>query len=129
MGEMGGGQGDGAALSPPGVGAGEVVGRGRAPVATPVGGTGGKVTQGGAGPAVVQLGQVGRSGLRARAAWSSEGGGLFLFFSLFIFSVLFHFKILRQFLKIFFLHNNYQCIIWHPPNIFVLTFENFYRLI
>ena len=56
---MGGGQGDGAALSPPGVGAGEVVGRGRAPVATPVGGTGGKATRGGAGPAVGQLGQVG----------------------------------------------------------------------
>ena len=59
VGEMGGGQGDGAALSPPGVGAGEVVGRGRAPVATPVGGTGGKATRGGAGPAVGQLGQVG----------------------------------------------------------------------
>ena len=35
-------------LSPPGVGAGEVVGRGRAPVATPVGGTAGEATRGGA---------------------------------------------------------------------------------
>ena len=51
-----------AALSPPGVGAGEAVWRERAPVPTRVGGTG-KEAAGGAGPAVGKLGQVGRSGL------------------------------------------------------------------
>ena len=42
-----------------------------------------------------------------------------IFFYLFSFTLLTHFKILRHFLKRSFLHNNYQCIIWHPPNIFV----------
>ena len=47
----------------------------------------------------------------------------FLFIS---FSVLFHLKVFRHFIKMCFLHHNYQCIIWHPPNIFVQNFENFY---
>ena len=76
VGEMGGGQGDGAALSPPGVGAGEVVGRGRAPVASPVGGTGGRRPReglwAGSWPA-------GPGGPVSWAAWSSEGGGSFSF--------------------------------------------------
>ena len=53
------------------------------------------------------------------------GRGLLFFFVSFhsiffyLFSVLFHFNAFRHFLKICFLHNNYQCNIWHPPNIFV----------
>ena len=42
VGEMGGGRGVVAALSPPGVGVDEVVGRGCAPVATRTRGTGGR---------------------------------------------------------------------------------------
>ena len=63
------------------------------------------------------------------ASWPRGFGGfsfLFLsFFSLFFFSVLFHFKVFSHFLKMCLLHHNYLCNIWHPPNIFVLTFENF----
>ena len=43
----------------------------------------------------------------------------FYFIFIYLFSVLFHFNAFRHFLKICFLHNNYQCNIWHPPNIFV----------
>ena len=63
MGERGGDRGIGVALFSPGVGVGEVVGRGRAPVPTRVGGIGKGDEAGGTGPAVGQLGQVGRSGL------------------------------------------------------------------
>ena len=42
----------------------------------------------------------------------------FYFIFIYLFSVLFHFNAFRHFLKICFLHNNYQCNIWHPPNIF-----------
>ena len=85
VGEMGGGRGVGAALSPPGVGAGEVVGRGRAPVATPVGGTGGKATRGGAGPDQLEWAEA-----RARhCALGPVHSGLcfytFVLFSIFIF--------------------------------------------
>ena len=125
MGEMGGRRGIEAALSPPGVGAGEVVGQGRAPVATPVGGTGGRRPREGLGRRLANWARWAGLACEQGPPGPVREGGLFLFFSLFFFSVLFHFKILRHFLKKCFLHNNYQCNIWHPPNIFVLTFENF----
>ena len=98
VGEMGGGRGVGAALSPPGVGAGEVVGRGRAPVATPVGGTGG---EGDPGRGSAGGWPAGPGGPVSWAAWSSEGGFFFffsfLFFSLFLFFVYFTLKYLGTF--------------------------------
>ena len=113
-----------AALSSPV--AGEGVRRGPAPVPTPVGGTGkGRATRGGG---------LGRLGLgSAQLGQGPVGGGLLLlFFSLFVlfsfvfsfylfifFSVLFHLKVFRHFIKMCFLHNNYQCNFWHGPNIFV----------
>ena len=51
---------------------------------------------------------------------------VFSFYLFIFFSVLFHLKVFRYFIKMCFLHHNYQCIIWHPPNIFVQIFENFY---
>ena len=88
-----------------------------------------------------QVEEVGWAGGRPSRARGPVGGKdllLFFFFSacsvsfafsfyLFIFfSVLFHLKVFRYFIKMCFLHHNYQCIIWHPPNIFVQIFENFY---
>ena len=85
-----------AALSPPGVGAGEAVGRGRAPVPTLVGGTGkGRERPGGTG----RFGGWARwAGLAASwAVWSRGVLSLFFFFCLlllyflfFSFSVLFN---------------------------------------
>ena len=44
---------------------------------------------------------------------------LFSFYLFIFFSVLFHLKVFRCFIKMCFLHHNYQCNIWHPLNIFV----------
>ena len=101
--------------------AGEVVRRGPAPVPAPVGGTG--------------KGASGRGGLGRGSAQLGQGccGGAFSFFSFFLclcsfaisfylfifFSVLFHLKVFRYFIKMCFLHHNYQCNFWHGPNIFV----------
>ena len=82
-----------------------------------------------------QLGHLGRPGAME---WAEAQGkpGVFLFFSacfsllyffsfIYFLSVLFHFRAFRYFVKLCPLHHNYLCNIWQPPNIFVLTFENF----
>ena len=108
--------------------AGEGVRRGR-PLFRPRSGEQGR-GRGGVGDG---LGRLGRGS--AQLGQGSSGGGLllllFLFslsvlfsvvfsFYLFIFfSVLFHLKVFRHFIKMCFLHNNYQCNFWHGPNIFV----------
>ena len=40
-----------------------------------------------------------------------------------------HFRVFKHFIKVWFLHHNYLCIIWLTPNIFVLIFEIFYCLL
>ena len=79
------------------------------------------------------MGSAGGSGVAAqfgpRVQWGGKGLLSFFFFCLFcflfsfylfiFFSVLVHLKVFRYFIKMCFLHHNYQCIIWHPPNIFV----------
>ena len=81
-----------------------------------------------------RAGEVGWAGGRPSWARGPVGGEglLFFFFSLSVlffvvfsfylfifFSVLFHLKVFRYFIKMCFLHHNYQCNIWHPLNIFV----------
>ena len=105
-------------LSSPGE-AGEVVGVDLAPEQEGEGATG----EGGVGRPAGPAGSGGPKPKWGRGFLSLCFSFFFLFF-VFLFC-LFHFKILRHFLKKCFLHNNYQCNIWHPPNIFVLTFENF----
>ena len=39
-----------------------------------------------------------------------------------------HFRLFKHFIKVWFLHHNYLCIIRFTPNILVLIFENFYCL-
>ena len=71
---------------------------------------GGKTTRGGgrcwaAGP-IRPAGPVGQG------PWGAGGFSFHLpFFYLFSFSVLFHLKVFRHFIKMCFLHHNYQCII------------------
>ena len=111
----GGGAGD---LIPSGVGAGEGVGRQRAPVPTRSGeqgrgeGGGGLGRGRGCGP-VWAGGAVG--GKRAFFPFFSFSlPGFCFLFSLYLlipFSVLFHLKVFRHFIKMCFLHHNYQCII------------------
>ena len=84
------------------------------------------------GEVETERGGPGRLGLGVGPVGRGSSGGVpfplffclfsllyFLFFLFIFFSVLHYFKIVRHFLKICFLHNNYQCNIWHPPNIFV----------
>ena len=115
--EARGGGGAGALILPV---AGEVVRRGR-PLFRPRSGEQGRG----------RAGEVGWAGGRPSRARGPVGGRAFSFFSFFLcsfafsfylfifFSVLFHLKVFRYFIKMCFLHHNYQCIIWHPPNIFV----------
>ena len=80
MGERPEGAGAAGALILSGVGAGEVVGRERAPVPTPVGGTGkGTRGRGGLGRGVGGAAQFG-PGVRSRWATGPVGGWLLLFF-------------------------------------------------
>ena len=92
-------------------------------------------SNGRSGGSVVHARVSGVMGAPAGPAWLAQWpvgprpnrGGVVSFFFCFVlhfllfifFHLLIHFKILRHFLKRSFLHNNYQCIIWHPPNIFV----------
>ena len=127
MGERPEGAGAAGALILSGVGAGEVVGRERAPLFRPGRGNreGAREEVGWAGgAAAAQFGPRGAvGGKRALFPFFSFSlpGFCFLFsFYLFIsFSVLFHFKAFRHFIKMCSLHHNYQCNIWHPLNIFV----------
>ena len=97
-----------------------------------VGGRGEKVTTVGRW----QLGHLGRPGAMEWFEAQGEPGGSFSFFSacfsllyflsfIYFLSVLFHFRAFRYFVKLCPLHHNYLCNIWQPPNIFVLTLENF----
>ena len=127
------------ALSPPGVGAGDAVGRGRAPVPTLVGGTGkGRERP---GERAGSAGWARWAGLACELGRLVQGGVgcllifciclflvLFFFFILFSFSVLIQFKIFMHSVKVCFLHLKYLGIICHTPNILVLMFENFYHL-
>ena len=104
--------------------AGEGVRRGR-PLFRPRSGEQGR-GRGGVGDG---LGRLGRGSAQLGQGSSGGEGLLFFFLCLFcflfsfylfiFFSVLFHLKVFRYFIKMCFLHHNYQCIIWHPPNIFV----------
>ena len=120
----GGGAGD---LIPSGVGAGEGVGRERAPVPTRSGEQGrGRGRRGGLGRGrgcggAAQFGPGGFGADGPRVQWGGRPAPFFSFsvlfcflfsFYLFIsFSVLFHLKVFRYFIKMCFLHHNYQCII------------------
>ena len=115
----------GAAWRPyPLVVAGERVRRGRAPVPTRVGGTG---KGGGRGR---RAGSAGWARWVSWARWPRGVWGVFLslsffLFFIFFFSVLFHFKVFSLLLKMCFLHHNYLCNIWRPPNIFVSILKTF----
>ena len=78
-----------AALSPPGVGAGEAVGRGRAPVPTRVGGTGKGDEAGGLGRRLASWARW--AGLACELGRLVQWG--FLFFSFLYFSFLFYFTL------------------------------------
>ena len=98
---------------------GERVRRGRAPVPTRVGGTG---KGGGRGR---RAGSAGWARWVSWARWPRGVWGVFLSLSFFFFSVLFHFKVFSLLLKMCFLHHNYLCNIWRPPNIFVSILKTF----
>ena len=55
------------------------------------------------------------------------GRGVFFFFPFFSFFYVLFYLIwaFKQFINLCHLHNNCLCHIWHCPNIFVSTFENF----
>ena len=117
--------------------AGEGVRRRRAPFRPGRGnrkGTRGEERWAGPGSGVRGCGPVWAGGVRCRWATGPVGGGgrpapfflfllcfcfLFSFYLLISFSVLFHLKVFRYFIKMCFLHHNYQCNISHPLNIFV----------
>ena len=94
---------------------------GDAPCSDPVGGTGrgrgGRWAGPGRGARVAA--QLGPGGFGPRVQWGGKACSFFLltvlfsvFSYLFIsFFVLFHLKVFRHFIKMCFLHHNYQCII------------------
>ena len=123
--EARGGGGAGALILPV---AGEGVRRGR-PLFRPRSGEQGR-GRGGVGDGLGRLGrgsaQLARGPVGGRAFSQFFSFSLsvlcsfaFSFYLFIFFSVLFHLKVFRYFIKMCFLHHNYQCIIWHPLNIFV----------
>ena len=44
-------------------------------------------------------------------------------------TILIIFRAFKRFIKVWFLHHNYLCIIWFTPNILVLILEIFYCLL
>ena len=131
-GRVGRGNRRGAAWRPyPLVVAGERVRRGRTPVLTLVGGT--VKWRERPGEWAGSAGWARWAGLAASwAAWSRGGPFLsfsfcllLLYFLFFSFSVLFNLGHFKYFINLCLLHLNYLCHIWHYPNIFVSTFENF----